>query len=262
MRRRLLVLAMRYSLELTGIIEQVARVGTSGNNELRVLTQLFFTGPCERQALIELTGLSRSGIAQLLDRLDEAGLVTTRRGPTDHRTAVSKLTPLGRRRVRTMDDALRGYFSSPNPLVKEMLDLLQSLGSSSRQATSSATALAALENVVGFGARLSQRVDAAIGVSETRQRLALATLADWGDARPGQLSDVLGLTSGGTTYLVDQLDAAGLVERRHGVIPGDRRAVVIQLTPRGRDACARFADVLIEHADELVEMLEFAHAPQ
>ena len=73
---------------------------------------------------------------------------------------------------------------------------------------------------------------------------------------------MLGLTSGGTTYLVDQLDAAGLVERRHGAIPGDRRAVVIQLTPRGRDACERFADVLIEHADELVEMLEFAHAPQ
>ncbi len=46
MRRRLLVLAMRYSMELTGVIEQVGRVGTSGNNELRVLTQLFFAGPC------------------------------------------------------------------------------------------------------------------------------------------------------------------------------------------------------------------------
>ncbi len=262
MRRRLLVLAMRYSMELTGVIEQVGRVGTSGNNELRVLTQLFLAGPSDRQTLIELTGLSRSGIAQLLDRLHEAGLVTTRPGPTDHRTAVSKLTALGRRRVRTMDDALHAYFSSPNPLVKEMLDLLHSLGSSSRQATSSATSLAALEKVVSFGAQLSQRIDSEIGVSETRQRLALATLADWGDARPGQLSDVLGLTSGGTTYLVDQLDAAGLVERRHGAIPGDRRAVVIQLTPRGRDACARFADVLIGHADDLVEMLEFAHAPE
>ena len=69
MRRRLLVLVMRYSMELTGLIEQVGRVGTSGNNEIQVLTHLFFAGPWSRQTLIELTGMSRSGIAQLVERL-------------------------------------------------------------------------------------------------------------------------------------------------------------------------------------------------
>jgi DNA-binding MarR family transcriptional regulator len=261
-RRRALLLIMRYSLELTGVIEQIAKVGTSGNNELRVLTHLFTSGPSDRQTLIALTGMSRSGAAQLVDRLEDVGLVTTRRGSTDHRTAVSELTPAGHRRIRAMERELGSYFSAPNPLVKELLDLLAPITSSDGQPISSTTPLAALEQLASFGAQLGQRVDVEIGVSETRQRLTLATLADWGDARPGQLADVLGLTSGGTTYLVDQLDSAGLVDRRYGTVSSDRRAVVIQLSPRGRVASERFADIIFEHADELADVLRSVHAPR
>ncbi len=48
--------------------------------------------------------------------------------------------------------------------------------------------------------------------------------------------DTLGLTSGGVTYLVDQLAAAGFVRRRYGDLDSDRRAVTITITPAGLTA--------------------------
>jgi len=92
-----------------------------------------------------------------------------------------------------------------------------------------------------------------------RQRLALAAVAEWGEARPSQLVTELGLTSGGATYLVDGLESAGLVERLYGTVPTDRRSVVIRLTPSGQAASERFSDVVFEHADALAEVLAAAH---
>lgn len=251
---------MRYSMELNEVVERIAGV-TSGNNEIRVLAHLFVSGPSGRQALIALTGLSRSGVGQLVDRLEQVGLVKSCRGTVDHRTVISALTPLGRRRVRTLEGEFSDYFSSPNPLIKELLDLLHPTGSSPQlaPATTLPTALAKLDRLGDLGARLSRRLDSDVGLADSRQRLALATLADWGDARPGQLADVLGLTSGGTTYLVDQLESAGVVERLYGIVPTDRRAVEIRLTASGLAASERFADILFEYADELVEVLVAAH---
>ena len=69
-----------------------------------------------------------------------------------------------------------------------------------------------------------------------RQRVALISLASHSELRPSQLMDTLGLTSGGVTYLVDQLAAAGFVRRRYGDLDSDRRAVTITITPSGLTA--------------------------
>jgi DNA-binding MarR family transcriptional regulator len=106
---------------------------------------------------------------------------------------------------------------------------------------------------------MSGPLGAVIGLSDLRQRLAIAALADWGEARPSQLVTELRLTSGGATYLVDGLESAGLVERLYEMVPSDRRAVVIRLSPSGLVAAERFADVNFEHADELAEVLAAAH---
>ena len=255
------MLLMRYSLELTDRIERVAGTGTSGNHEIQVLTHLQVHGPSCRKDLIALTGLSRTGVAQLLERLHQLGLVENHADARDHRIVASALTRSGRRRVGQIERAFSEYFASPNPLVKELLDLLSEPASRPSPTTRNATtSLHALGRLGAVGARISSQLDAVIGLTETRQRLALATLADWGEARPGQLAAELGLTSGGATYLVDGLESAGLVERLYGTVPTDRRAVVIRLTPSGRAASQRFSDIVFEHADALVEVLAAAHA--
>jgi DNA-binding MarR family transcriptional regulator len=255
-RVRSLLLLMRYSLELSNLVDLVAGVGTSGNNEAQVLLALHRVGSSSRQDLIELTGMSRSGVAQLLERLSRLGLVENFTDPHDRRMVATRLTSRGRRRVDRLSDEIGRYFHEPNPTVAELLDLLPPARS---LPTASTTPLDSLGRVADLGARMSGPLGAVIGPSDLRQRLAISALADWEEARPSQLIAELGLTSGGTTYLVDGLESAGLVERLYGTVPNDRRAVVIRLSPAGQVAAERFADVVGEHADALADVLAGAH---
>ncbi len=51
--------------------------------------------------------------------------------------------------------------------------------------------------------------------------------------RPSDLTGTLMLTSSGTTQRLDKLEEAGLIAR--GPDPNDRRAILITLTPEGKD---------------------------
>ena len=57
-------------------------------------------------------------------------------------------------------------------------------------------------------------------------------------------------SSGGTTRLVDRIEAQGLVER--GTCPSDRRAVHVRLTPSGERTLLEAFEVHARHLDELV----------
>src|SRR3954470_1390440 len=64
----------------------------------------------------------------------------------------------------------------------------------------------------------------------------LATLRRTGppfSLRPSDLTGTLMLTSSGTTKRLDKLEEAGLIAR--GPDPDDRRAILITLTPEGKD---------------------------
>jgi DNA-binding MarR family transcriptional regulator len=67
-----------------------------------------------------------------------------------------------------------------------------------------------------------------LGLSET-EMLAVAHLAQHGRLTPSALAELLDLSSGGVTALVQRLELAGHVERtRH---PTDRRSVQLELAP-------------------------------
>jgi DNA-binding MarR family transcriptional regulator len=253
---RAIVLLQRYTVEMTDQAERAGGVGTGSNHELQLLTLLHRSGPMSRKDLVAVTNLSRSGLTQVLKRLELLGLVDSSTSPRDQREVLSELTSTGRRRVNRIERAMADYFMSPNPVVKELLALLGAPPSPSVEPSST---LAAIDRLATVGAALSARTEIATGLTDTRQRLALALAADWGEVRPTQLAEELGLTSGGTTYLVDQLESAGLVERLYGTVPTDRRAVVIRLTASGRDASERFADALYELADDVVPAVLAAH---
>jgi DNA-binding MarR family transcriptional regulator len=71
-----------------------------------------------------------------------------------------------------------------------------------------------------------------------------------GARRPGALQDVTGLSSGGVSKLIDRLEGQGLVRRTFGPVDGDRRAVLVQLTPKGRRLARRMADAAQRCAEE------------
>ena len=68
-----------------------------------------------------------------------------------------------------------------------------------------------------------------------------------------QLGDRLALDPSGLVAVIDDLEGAGLVERRHD--PADRRRYAIHLTPTGRRRLERARQVAMERERELLAPL-------
>ncbi len=77
--------------------------------------------------------------------------------------------------------------------------------------------------------------------------LVLCLLDLDGPTRPGVIAEVVGLTSGGTTKLLDRMEAAGLLHRTYGAIDTDHRGVEVVLTARGRTLLRQATAALLGH---------------
>jgi DNA-binding MarR family transcriptional regulator len=76
------------------------------------------------------------------------------------------------------------------------------------------------------------------------------------ELNPTRLLDAVMLSSGGMTKRLDQVEAAGLVERRPD--PDDRRGTLVRLTPRGKRAVDRALELHIANEERLLEPLDRA----
>jgi DNA-binding MarR family transcriptional regulator len=138
---------------------------------------------------------------------------------------------------------------------------------------------AAVERLVAASVRQRAAIAGTLGLMRV-DLLALHHIGRRADMTPGELAQVLLLSSGGTTAAIDRLSRAGLVVRGAGT--GGRRRVLLRITADGRavtDAplaplidevaaltaelapaeratierfLARLADVSERHADRLV----------
>ena len=88
--------------------------------------------------------------------------------------------------------------------------------------------------VVGVSARAAGRLG---GVSVTQLR-ALTLVQELAGAPLARLAGELGITVSTASRLVERLVGAGLVDRR--VVPTNRRAVELRLTPAGTALLARY----------------------
>ena len=86
----------------------------------------------------------------------------------------------------------------------------------------------ALRRVNFQGSIFGQTIAIRLGLSESDVD-ALELLIDTGAATAGRLAEVMGLTSGAVTRVVDRLEQAGYVRRVTD--PADRRRVVIEVVP-------------------------------
>ena len=106
----------------------------------------------------------------------------------------------------------------------------------------------ALRRVNFQGSIFGQSVAIRLGLSESDID-ALELLIDTGAATAGKLSEVMGLTTGAVTRVIDRLEQAGYVRRTSD--PADRRRVVVEVVPE------RVATV-----QSLLESLERASAEE
>ena len=114
-------------------------------------------------------------------------------------------------------------------------------------------------DLASLGSGVTRAMAAATGMPDlvANAPLQVLCLLDLdGPTRPSAISDVIGLTSGGTTKLLDRLEGAGLVERSYGVIDGDHRGVEVVLTTEGRTMLRAAAGGLIDHLPDASELVK------
>lgn len=74
----------------------------------------------------------------------------------------------------------------------------------------------------------------------------LVSLDLFGEMRPTSVAHLLGGTTSMTTKVLGRLERSGCVERRHGAVADDRRAVTVQLTEDGHATIAACEVVLAD----------------
>ncbi|HEY7016901.1 MAG TPA: MarR family transcriptional regulator [Gaiellaceae bacterium] len=103
--------------------------------------------------------------------------------------------------------------------------------------------------------RLHATLHPELAVKLTPSKLrALDQLAEHGGLRIGELAERVGVDDTTTTRLVDRLEQLGLAERR--AEQGDRRAIVVALTPAGEEVVTGVAVQRQEFFCEVLEALE------
>jgi DNA-binding MarR family transcriptional regulator len=92
-------------------------------------------------------------------------------------------------------------------------------------------------------------------VRETAEVGVLLVLTQREPLRPREVSELSGLSSGGTSKLLDRMEGSGLIERSYGELREDRRAVTIRITDEGRSAVEVAEGLIREIASDLVPVL-------
>jgi DNA-binding MarR family transcriptional regulator len=90
---------------------------------------------------------------------------------------------------------------------------------------------------------------------ETAEVGVLLLLTQKEPMRPREVSELAGLSSGGTTKLLDRMEGSGLIERTYGELLEDRRAVTIRITDDGRSAVDVAEGLIRGTARDLVPVL-------
>jgi DNA-binding MarR family transcriptional regulator len=257
---RALLLLNTLSVDMTHVAATaLGRDELAANRDVQILLLVRRAGGLTPTDIAGTAGMSRSAVSRVLTRLESAKLVRRQQGAADHRTVQVTLSRTGHQRVLALQRQLVQYVRSNEPRIREFVELLHVPPAGIGPEPSDF--LMAVEHMGHIGELLRRDGLSAVapyGVQGTTERFALSLIHDHVRVRPSQLAAELHLTSSGISALLDRLDAAGLVLRRHDVTPEDRRAVVVQLTERGTDVARALLEVLQRHSHEVG--LSFARA--
>lgn len=230
--------------ELTNLFNSaIASAGADvikSNAEVIVMITLRLDGAQRPRDLLEPTGLTSGGLANLIDRLTAAGLVQRRRGDVhDGRAVHIELTADGNAMLGRFVRAVGPVFRLASPLLRRWRELFTELdiavGPVPTSGVETRRHLVQLRQLATAGRRGHIRLSELFGPDDPAPHrsthvLWLASKPD--GARPRTISHVLGLSSATTSDLLDRLEQRELIVRLSDAEDG--RGVIIRSTDAGR----------------------------
>ena len=262
-RRRLLARALTLLLEVTlpartraGPVTDAAPVQSG---VVHVLSRLVASDAVRPRDLLPAVHLPSGGLSNLLGRLEAAGLITrTADRGHDGRAVSLSITPKGRELEQRVARACADGVRESAAAVKELIVILVEAGATPRPVALPNACARETRATLGL-VELHLTVEAAIATSDgngdVNAAVALATLDHLGPCRPRLLADVLHLTSGGASRLIDRLEQAGHVERSRDAVAHDHRGVVVAITPSGVDHLSGLLEPMAARLDDVLGLV-------
>ncbi len=253
----ILFLLKRIGIDTTKAIEEAGLADIQSNRDCQVLSMLLREGPERPRDLLPRLGMTSGGLTKLLDRLENLHLVTREYGhvPGDHRGVTVTLTMAGTAAITAVGLVVERSLNDNGPKISRALELLERIAPGQSVHIDDENSTPPGNSIVSGLAELGEALLCALttDLELGDQNSANTTLALWcigrsAMTRPSHLIDATGLSSGGVSKLLDQLEAAGLVCRTTGRSI-DGRAVTVELTERGRDELTSRLVQMSEHLD-------------
>jgi DNA-binding MarR family transcriptional regulator len=253
------VLLFTLTVELTQAAVETLGAGNSGNRQVQILLALHTRSGLTPSRLAESLGMSRSSMSHALARFEADDLIDRSVDASDRRSLRLGLSPKGHARLRAFERALAKVLRDRAGDLRTGTGLLGFPAAT--DAWSELTVLQAGERLGSVGSAYVDDVSEVmrpLGPLEWRERFVMALVHQHGKLRPASLAMSLQMSSSGTSTLLDRLEALGLIRRTQGPDAGDRRAVLIGLTPQGARTAEAALDVLERHAKDLADAMASA----
>lgn len=251
----------RFNDQMTRIVDDAFGTQWAEIEEILAIIALVHDHVVSTRRIAQVSGMNRRAISRMLARLRAEGLIMTRPSDKDGRVVDVVLTDRGELQSEKFRASIADFFRLSRDLAHEISGGITT-AEPLRAGAPSSDPIDLLRRVCEAGASLvGYMPDAATqGQLAARQRAALVQITIQAGVRPSDLSSSLGVSPAGAAYIVDQLCAKGFITRQRGVVPEDRRAVVLEATADGERAVLAVMDGIERQRDTLANLFaEVAH---
>jgi DNA-binding MarR family transcriptional regulator len=253
--QRAMRLLGQFNDELTRVFDSSFGTQWAEIEEMLAITSIATDPRLTTRRLAEITRMNRRTVSRMIVRMRQAGLIVTRPSAADRRSVEIAFTTDGDDRLDTLRTAIVEFFVASRVIARQISEGLGSQAAP-RAAVVRSQPLALLRRVCEAGLALVRAMpdSASEGQLAARQRAALVQIAMTGGGRPQDLADALEISRAAVAYIVDQLCAKGFATRRRGVIPQDRRAVIVEATPEGMGAVQSVMNGIDQQRESLADL--------
>jgi DNA-binding MarR family transcriptional regulator len=258
-----LMLLDRVSVAMTTAIAEAVGEAGATNQGVQVLYWLEDEPGLSQAVLVQRLDADPGLVSRLLTTLERRGLVQRKPDPAHRRARRLYLTRRGRAGIRRYEEAMTVALLAQADTIRALLTMLDAPS----EPMGPTPARAVLEHMAVAGQRFSagmapNAVTHGFGGPENGR--VLRVIARRGEVRPTDIAEELGVALPRVSQATAALERRGLVVRSHPP-EGDRRRVMLALTPSGRTAILDTIDAFRQHAhvviDPFVEALWVDPAP-
>jgi DNA-binding MarR family transcriptional regulator len=246
-----LMLLDQLSVAMTGAIAGAVGEAGAGNQGVQVLYWLKDEPGLGQADVIERLAADAGQVSRLLTTLERRGLVQRRPDPAHRRARRLYLTRRGRAGITRYEDAMTVALQAQAERIRVLLTLLDA----PTEPTGPTPARVVVEHMAVAGQRFTagmapNAVKHGFGGPESGR--VLRVIARRGEVRPTDVAEELGVVLPRVSQATAVLESRGLVVRSHPA-GGDRRRVLLALTPPGRTAILDTIEAFRQHAHVVID---------